>query len=523
MAHITCFDGVNCIGGNKILLQQGDSSLFFDFGTNYGKLGALYDEFMKPKTCTGLYEILVMGILPPIRDLYREDLVAPLADPWAVLEQMGIATRTIGEVSGVLVSHAHVDHVGDIHQLRCEIPIYASTMTAAICRALQDTAGSSSPGDYCYYAPKAVSASGALTSPRNVAKLGRKYRVTDSVPDSFLAYWHSDLPRQKLEAVDFGEASKCAGLNTVAFPADHSLYGACGWAVETDAGWIVYTGDIRMHGTHADLTWKFAESVARLNPVAMVIEGTRLQRTSASHCYTEADVYDTALTEIKAAAGRLVVADFGPRNVERLQTFLRVAVETGRELVILPKDAYLLHVMHLADTTGSVPHMDCGSVKIYNEYASSSTWWKDCVTEWYGKCGIGPEDVGREQGRYICCFSYWDAQELAYIKPVPGSLWIYSSCEAFNEEMQIDAKKLQAWVDAFGMRMVGRLDPDHGDDCGPLHVSGHASTPDLLKFVEIVRPKTLIPVHTTNPGVFVDQGWDFCRMCLPLPGMEIAI
>lgn len=523
MAKITCFDGVNCIGGNKILLEDGGSRLFLDFGTNYGKLGSLYDEFMKPKSCAGLYESLVMGIIPPIRGLYRKDLVSALADPWTVLDRMGVEVRELGEIGGVLVSHGHVDHVGDIHHVCRDIPIYASTMTAAICRALQDTAGGSSSGDYCYYTDKVHSESGGLSSPRGAPRVGRRYRITDAVPDGFRVFWNTDLSRQKLEAVDLEQASECAGLKAVAFPVDHSLYGACGWAVETEAGWVVYTGDIRMHGDQADLTWQFAHKAAQLEPVALLIEGTRLQRKSASYRYTEADVYETALTEVRNAVGKLVVGDFGPRNIERLNTFLRIAKETDRELVVLPKDAYLLHVMHLADSTGSVPHMDCGAIRIYDEYASTSSWWKDHVRGWYGRCYVRPDDVSRDQGRYVCCFSYWDAQELAYIKPVPGSLWIYSSCEAFNEEMQIDAKKLKAWTDAFGMRLVGRLDPDDGDDHGPLHVSGHASTPDLLRFVEIARPRRLIPVHTTQPDVYTDQGWDFCKVEIAQPGIAIDL
>ena len=48
-------------------------------------------------------------------------------------------------------------------------------------------------------------------------------------------------------------------------------------------------------------------------------------------------------------AGDLVIADFSARDVDRLLTFLHIAKETGRKLVILPKDAYLLKTMRLLD------------------------------------------------------------------------------------------------------------------------------------------------------------------------------
>ncbi len=42
-----------CIGGNKILLEDGASKLFFDFGKNFGEEGEFYEEFIQPKTVRG--------------------------------------------------------------------------------------------------------------------------------------------------------------------------------------------------------------------------------------------------------------------------------------------------------------------------------------------------------------------------------------------------------------------------------------------------------------------------------------
>ncbi len=44
-ASITIFDGVNCIGGNKIYVEFDGSGAFFDFGTNYKKIADFYEEF----------------------------------------------------------------------------------------------------------------------------------------------------------------------------------------------------------------------------------------------------------------------------------------------------------------------------------------------------------------------------------------------------------------------------------------------------------------------------------------------
>jgi len=49
MPTITCYDGVNTIGGNKILLEDGDTCLFFDFGTSFGRRYEFFEEYLKPR------------------------------------------------------------------------------------------------------------------------------------------------------------------------------------------------------------------------------------------------------------------------------------------------------------------------------------------------------------------------------------------------------------------------------------------------------------------------------------------
>ena len=61
-----------------------------------------------------------------------------------------------------------------------------------------------------------------------------------------------------------------------AFPVDHSVPGSVAWAVETEAGWIIYTGDFRLHGKAASCTEAFIEEAAKLRPTALIIEGTRV-------------------------------------------------------------------------------------------------------------------------------------------------------------------------------------------------------------------------------------------------------
>jgi len=516
MARITCWDGVGCIGGNKILLEDSGTAIWLDFGLDFGKMGTYYEEYLKPKTCLGLYEPMQMGLIPPIKVLYREDLISDLADPFH-----GISAMDTADPGGVLLSHAHLDHLGALHYVRKDIPIYSSAVTLAIAKATEDT-GAGTPDEYCYtvqYEPCDTGELGCQKDFRKRPSKSRPYAFVNETPSpELMTFWNmtpsafSQYGRPH-EPTEIAVTSTCGGLNVRRFPVDHSIYGACAWAIETQSGWVVYSGDIRCHGFNRDSTWKFAEEVSKLKPIALIIEGTRIESEGTN---TEDQVLNRALDEVKKASG-LVVADFGPRNVERLISFLRIARETGRKLVLLPKDVYLLEKMALAG--GEVPPISDESILIYSKYEGSSFNWRKDLKQRYADKMIRPDQVAGNQSSMICCFSFFDANELAYIRPVEGSMWLFSSCEAFNEEMQIDAGRLSAWVRRYGMAFPG----DPTQKKSPFHVSGHACRTDLLKVIEMINPKAVIPVHTERPDLYAEMLAGKFKTILPERGKPIEI
>ena len=48
MTSITFLGGVNEIGGNKFLLEDGDTKLFLDFGMSFKQSGRYFSEFLSP-------------------------------------------------------------------------------------------------------------------------------------------------------------------------------------------------------------------------------------------------------------------------------------------------------------------------------------------------------------------------------------------------------------------------------------------------------------------------------------------
>ncbi|MEM3629467.1 MAG: MBL fold metallo-hydrolase, partial [Candidatus Bathyarchaeia archaeon] len=108
------YGGVNEIGGNKILLKDRDTVVFFDFGMSFALRKQYYSPpFLSPKSERSLQEL---GILPKLEGVYRFDEKSPAVD-------------------AVFLSHGHMDHSAYLSFVKREIPVYCGETTKTILQA----------------------------------------------------------------------------------------------------------------------------------------------------------------------------------------------------------------------------------------------------------------------------------------------------------------------------------------------------------------------------------------------------
>jgi len=521
MTKLTFYGGINEIGGNKVLLEDGGRGLFLDFGFPYKRHKRFYEEYLNPRSGAGLLDPLTMGLLPPLAGLYRDDLVTP--GLWEQFRDNPLY-REIEKVDGVLLTHAHLDHSGYISFLRADIPIYSTGVTAFIAKAMQDSGKSGFEQQVCYYNPTVRDCPAGWKQTAfisdNAAKRQRQFCISDVNPEALSAdaarfwesgFWEKTGKQKGINSCQLAARGGCS-FNLRCFPVDHSVPGACAWGIETGLGWVVYTGDLRLHGKRAELTRKFVEEAAKLHPRALILEGTNVLRESN---ITEREVYENALRAIAKSRG-LVIADFSPRDVDRLLTFLQIARDTGRKLAILPKDAYLLKTMRLLEReTPDIAQDD--NLAIYQETVASRSpgmWIRNIFNEYDSKIVLA-KDISSAQDKFILCFSFLDINELPSIRPRPGSLYLFSSSEPHDEEQEIDFRRLRNWLEHFGIKSFGlpveikkengKSDWDIPEEEKGLHASGHACGPDLLKIAREIKPGVLIPIHSENSYFYVEK------------------
>ena len=416
---LTFYGGVNEIGGNKILLQDRDVKVFFDFGMSFALKKQYYSPpFLSPKSEKSLQEL---GILPKIEGIYIDE-----KSP---------------EIDAVFISHAHMDHSAYISFINRQIPVYCGETTKIILQALSEMRRA----DLEF----------------NVENITFKpFRTGDSIAIDHL----------KIEPIHV----------------DHSVPGAYGFIIHTTNGAVVYTGDFRAHGAKPEMTSDFVEKAKEAEPVAVVTEATNMTGASVS---SEVEV-ENKLNSIVGQADGIVLADFAYTDVDRLNSFYRIAKKNGRCLAVSLKQACLLNALR-RDKGLSIPDLNDENILIFRKSKKKYDKWESQIMEKYPDKIVDVFEVSKQQCKAVLAMSFYDLEELVEIQPEAGSCHILSASEPFNEEMEIDFERLVNWLRHYGL-------PQYH-----VHVSGHIMPLQLKAILKEINAAKIFPVHTENAELFV--------------------
>ena len=446
---LSFYGGVQEIGGNKILLEDDDTRIFLDFGMSFSKYGKFFEEYLKPRVSCGMGDFAVMGLVSRIQGIYREDLLRLLG--WSVHAEPAI--------DAVLLSHMHLDHSAYVSFLDERIPIYCTEISKRIAKVILEA--------------------GTRQIDREIYNFKRRPIINRRAAPI----------ERRFEIVEPGKSFKVGSIEIHPYAVGHSILGAVGYVIYCPNGIVTYTGDLRLKGPDGMLTANFIEEAGKDTPDILLCEGTRIDSTESR---TEDDVIRDS-NQILSRVKQLVLADYADRDVARFKTFHQIALEHERKLVISKRDAYLLR--ELVDAGLDLPRIESGDILIYLDRKGTGRYIDSDYRHWerpfLGMPNVVKGNfVHKNQDKLIVHLGFFDINELIEIRPNPGSIYIHSTSEPHNEEQRIDQERLDNWLSFF------RLPKLH------VHASGHASGLDLMRVVQDIRPKKLIPIHTESPELF---------------------
>jgi len=493
-ASITVYDGLATIGGNKIFIEGNQGGVFLDFGMNFKKYDVFFQEFLSERSSRGIHDLVHLGLIPQL-DIYRKDLIPSDIDT---------TKYTTVNAKAVLLSHAHLDHCGNIGLLKRDLPIIASQTSVAILKGLRDTAASSIGSEISYFSTKSpVDPNGlVLEANTSLPYTSRDFCCTTDVSKELREFiCEENVRSRKIENARFLDLSSLnLPFEIQAYEVDHSIYGAVGYVLNGDVT-VAYTGDFRLHGHGAQKTRQFIKNARSAS--ILIVEGTRVGRGEETDV-TEEEVFSNCLEAI-GRSDQLAVADFSPRNFERLDTFVEIAKRTGKRTVVTAKDAYMLYAISCTEKNC---RMDDQEILIYDELKNKkrSRWENEVVMRKWSDRYVSHRQISSAPEEYILCFSFFDLKHLLDVKR-KGGVYVYSSSEAFSEEQALDFRRLNAWLNFFeltpyGFAMVGTDSALRPRFTKGYHASGHASRTEIERVIDEIDPDVIIPVHTEDPSWF---------------------
>lgn len=452
MVELTFYGGVKEIGGNKILLEDNDTKIFFDFGMSFGKRGLFFEEFLTPRIANGIGDFVTMGLIPDLKGIYREGL----------LTHFGRKAEE-PDIDAVFLSHAHADHANYVSFLHRNIPIYCGETCKLILDAVEESSQRSIENEVCNFKKRPLFRCDYKKPP--IARNFFTFRTGDRI---------------KINSVEIEPIH-----------VDHSVPGAYGFVVWTSNGPIVYTGDLRLHGHKSEMTRDFVEKAKEVKPIALITEGTRVDQSKTDE--SEDNVYSLSKPEVVENKG-LTIVDFNFKDVDRFRTFYNIAKESGKKLVISLKHACFLDKYHLDDWL-DVPDSYGENIFLFKPKRMTGTYIDEDYTDKYIKRRLNApnlvtaEDIAVNPNDYMIVLNYWYFNTLIDLKP-KNSLYIHSLSEPFNEEMEFSFNRMKNWLDYFELKFI------------QAHCSGHICGSDLSNLIEEINPHTLFPIHTEHPGLF---------------------
>jgi ribonuclease J len=433
MVKLIFYGGVNEIGGNKILLEDKGTKIFLDFGQSFAFGEEYFTGWLDARVkVNGLGDYFEFGLLPKIRGLYSKEMLATTSLAYAE-----------PEIDCVFLSHAHFDHVEHIPFLDPKIPVCMGVGTKLFMESMEETSSFSKFGEH----------------PCNKFRTGHKIK-TDS-------------------------------LTVEPISVDHSIPAAYGFIIHTSEGAVVYTGDLRRHGPRKDLTENFLEKAKEVEPIALICEGTRMAVKETRQNYSEPQVKQIS-DKIVASTDKAVFTMRASRDIDRFNSFFKVAKKNNRKMVITPKTAYLLMKLQ-GDEHLKVPNpLKDDNIRVYYKKKDSGTYAEKDYYLWERKFMdkmVDSKYVHKNQSKLIMDLDFNQFAELIDIKPKAGSEFIHSMSEPFSEE-DIEDQVMHNWLDHFKMHF------------NQVHASGHMSKDQLVDTVNEIKPKMTFPVHTENQQLF---------------------
>ncbi len=269
---------------------------------------------------------------------------------------------------------------------------------------------------------------------------------------------------------------------------DHSALDSYAFMVDAEGKTLFYTGDFRGHGRKRRLFEEFIQNPPAID--VLMMEGTMVGPRSDEAFLTESEL-EEALTDVMQRCEGTVFVTAPSQNIDRLVSIFRATRRSKRRFII---DLYTAEVL---DSLTDYPRLPktfwpgirvAYSAAIINRLENAG---RQDIMEKHRKNVIRWPRINEKPHEFVVfCRQSVFAPIKKYLD-IRKSAWVYSMWRGYLER-SAPLRRMKSYFD------------DQGVEYHYIHSGGHARLADLKRFVESVKPGTIIPIHTYHPELFQD-------------------
>jgi mRNA degradation ribonuclease J1/J2 len=452
-------------------------SIFLDFGALMDISGRHFGRYDNLSYHSGLRPLIELGILPPIPNLYRYDIPNQpnTIEEWKKIlngrkdDVINFQQRIPIEILGILGTHFHWDHIGNVGFVNEKIPLITNEITYRVIQAMEKHWGADWRREITFYRD------------RNGGKIKGSFPIVN---------------RRFINIIN-GVQMDIFPFQVTFLDVSHSAIGSSAVDVVLPSGLrIHYTGDIRGGSlTDSYLEWLKKQSWFDV----FLIDGTNIRANKSK--ITEEDVAEKIFERLKNNKGTCFIM-ISPRHFERLSNIIEATKKTGRRIYLpLVCGFYLSQVQDLRKADERIPDLYDDDIFIYLHPANSGKYQASDYPKEMREFAFSPdsrikrlnfkelERLKSEDGVVVLTSLNQLLNFFSHGLFPPNGFYIHSSSDAYDEKGRIDLGQIKRILSRVGYRF------EH------IHASGHFTAEELVNIARQISDKVglFVPIHTNYP------------------------
>lgn len=296
-------------------------------------------------------------------------------------------------ITGVLLSHPHLDHYGLAGELPPDIPVYCGSASWDLMKAT------------------------AQFSPNNY-----------SLPtvEHFEAW-------KKFELGEF---------TITPYLMDHSAFDSYGFLISVAGENIFYSGDFRGHGRKSKLLSKLPHSLPEID--ALLMEGTLIGNRSTEIQSSESDLEDKFVKIIEQTQGITLVTT-SSQNIDRLVTIFKAAKRCNCMFVI---DFYTAEILDILKKYAKLPNAEWSRIRVcYPQFLARQFEknGKENILSRHRKNGIKWSRINEKKENIVMLVRPGFMADIKRFIDLKNAVWFYSMWLGYFERSN-SLRKLKSFL-----------------------------------------------------------------------------